>query len=122
MRLLVLVLSMVFIFSCTQETCNIGNTYALKYSKGLSERWKCNNDKVYKDMLSVLNASLCKNTPIVKSLYERAAVASLACEAVVTALGKFGGMYLESRWECNADLVSTDIKKIGAICSILGLI
>jgi hypothetical protein len=110
-----------FSFSCNKQTCDLGDKYARKYSQGLADRWKCDYTKIYADMTKILDSTVCQNTPTAR-ISLTGDVAMLACNAVMTAVSKFGGLYLEAKWGCDASLVSKDLDKMTVSCSLIGLL
>jgi hypothetical protein len=121
-KLIIFLFSVVFVFSCNKDTCDIGNKYAKKYAQGIADRWKCDYAKVYTDMAKILDKTVCKGNEIVNRLSISGDLASLACNAVVAGVAKLGGQYMYNTWSCDSTLVEQDINKLSGACSLIGIL
>lgn len=115
--LLVLFVFLVMFMSCDkvkEQLCDAAIPVLEDVTKKLSDRWECNNDKLYDFFVEPVNAKFCVASKLVKS-----AIATPICVIAIGALSKMGSAAIASKFECNAELVDKDIKNIDKLCSLI---
>ena len=116
-KVFIVFISVLFFFSCTQ-LCNFGRNGADKIAKGMANRWKCDYQLVYDDLVAPVDKYICQSQD---KFTVPGALASAICGVAMEFLAKYTAAVLQEKYKCDATLVEKDLKYAGSLCGLFNL-
>ena len=94
--------------------CDAGKSGAKLVSTSISNKWGCDQEKMYDYVVSPVSKSLCKKEKKSEGVQS---VAKLACQITMQTLVDLGVEEIVSKFDCDRSKVNKDISNTEALCN-----
>lgn len=120
MKIYLILISILFIIFACEKFCQKSHNGARTLASKMEVAYKCNPDKVYGDMVGLLDKTLCKNYPEPTRIVPGA---SLVCNLVLDYALKAGATWLAGKWECkDVEKMQKDFSFPAKFCSLIDIL